>query len=116
MAAVVAGLVVAAAAAGWWYVRPRHHRVAIDGVRLDGERVLTVTVTTGVPPCESDLRVEADDSGSRVVVTARTRRESGTCPAVAMRHTRTITLRAPVGDRPVVDGSDDRTLSVGEPR
>lgn len=79
----------------------------------------TVTVHFTLPtPCAPGLRrAEVSERQDAVVVTLR-RMPSGTqkggiCAQVINRRTVDVQLDAPIGDRPVVDGSSGREVKVG---
>ncbi|GAA5034493.1 hypothetical protein GCM10023317_87180 [Actinopolymorpha pittospori] len=79
----------------------------------------TVTVHFTLPtPCAPGLRrAEVTERRDAVVVTLR-RMPSGTqkggiCAQVINRRTVDVQLDAPIGDRPVVDGSSGREVKLG---
>ncbi|MFD7978113.1 hypothetical protein [Streptomyces sp. NPDC059071] len=74
-----------------------------------GGRKLSVTFWGGA--C-SDYAVTAEESPRQVVVRIKeTPREPGrACIMVALEITKTVTLQAPLGDRPVVDGASSQAV------
>lgn len=107
VAAVAAGLAVAAGAIVWDRTHgPADTRLESVARGADG-RTLVVRYVHGDPACglgPAGVRVEEDER--RVRLTARVQRGSGgTCTAIGIVRTETVTLRAPLGDRAVVDGA-----------
>ncbi|MCX2179411.1 hypothetical protein KV205_02535 [Streptomyces sp. SKN60] len=74
-----------------------------------GGRKLSVTFWGGV--C-SDYTVTAEESPRQVVVriAERAKEPGRACIMVAVEITRTVTLQAPLGDRPVVDGASHEAV------
>jgi hypothetical protein len=85
--------------------------IAEGHVSLDGRRLELL-----LDACNADTQLQVDDSADMVAVQVRrhdvvtSRIASGACQDIAY-----VDLERPLGDRPVVDRSDDRRLPVSRP-
>jgi hypothetical protein len=86
--------------------------IAEGHVSLDGRRLELL-----LDACNADTQLQVDDSADMVAVQVRrhdvvtSRIASGACQDIAY-----VDLERPLGDRPVVDRSDDRRLPVSRPQ
>jgi hypothetical protein len=83
-----------------------------DSYRVQGREV--VVSFTGIPdqpgPCGADYRAQASETVDRVYIRLRELPHAAppgdsACPAIAQLRAATVTLRAPLGSRAVVDGA-----------
>lgn len=76
-------------------------------------RSLAVTFWGGVEDCYG-YQVRAEEAADVVELTLQERsRHDGPCIELAQEYTRTVALRAPLGDRPVLDAATGETLLGG---
>ncbi|MEW9527665.1 hypothetical protein [Microbispora sp. NPDC049125] len=88
----------------------RTHKVPwISATPSAGGSKLDIVWWSGVEPCAVLDRVEVDEGGKDVTVTVYEgqdrRSPDAICIAIAIQKTTTVDLRAPLGDRKVVDGA-----------
>lgn len=90
-------------------LNPRKVRWSSATPTEDG-RSLDVVWWSGVEPCYALDRVEVDEQADKVIVTIYEGQDSrspdAVCIEIAIQKTTRVELRAPLGDRQVVDGAE----------
>ncbi|MBE4720551.1 hypothetical protein [Pseudarthrobacter sp. AB1] len=77
----------------------------------------SVTVTTGYGACDTLKSAEAKEQADSVTVTITVSRNpdsSSTCQ-IAQNHDVTLTLKAPLGTRKVIDAAGGETIATAKP-
>ncbi|MBB6405520.1 hypothetical protein [Arthrobacter sp. AZCC_0090] len=77
----------------------------------------SITVTTGYGACDTLKSAEATEKADSVTITITVSREpdsSSTCQ-IAKNHDVTLTLKAPLGTRKVIDAAGGETIATAKP-
>jgi hypothetical protein len=90
-----------------WNARPRWANAAIHSVTVDGARLVLLS-----DACGTNVRADVEEREDAVTITVRVRELRDTdCVGIDLP----VVLDTPLGDRVLVDGSDDADLTC-EPR
>ena len=98
-------VIVLIGAAGVWFLFPREYRAAVQTYQLtDDPRKIVLHASVG--PGDLVVGSEVDEDARTVTVVVKARDVSKAVVGSGDSHFVTVTLRDPIGDRVVIDGTD----------